>query len=177
MAVVKRVVLLASDISGDEGASSFELDIAGMLKGVLKSFPKITLDATEDEAADISDELSALHVRIENDIVETVGYLYEIHAGLKAAGASTSGGAASTGSRKTLDPVRAWAKLNKIPVGDRGVIKADVVAAYHAAMATTPTVETAASWDHTVEGDGNVIEHDGPTDDELAALEDEDATA
>lgn len=177
MAVVNRVVVLASDLSGETGAESVTFDIANVLREMAKSFPKINLDLLAAELDEITEAIDEATTAFEENLKAITGELYAVHAALRAAGSQTTGGAASKSSTRTdAELVREWARENGHNVADRGRLSADVQAAYDRAHATKVTnLDPAApvqSWDNSVAGDGDVIEN-GPTDDEIMALESE----
>lgn len=179
MAVVNRVVVLASDLSGEVGAESVTFDVVSQVKESVKEFAKISLDLLPAEADEIDAALTdALDAYIEN-VRAITDELYSVHAALKAAGSQTTGGAAtkSAAAGGEAAAIREWARENGITVADRGRIHADVIAQYRDAK-TTPAAPV-ESWDNSVAGDGDVIDN-GPTDadlDALAELEDFDAEA
>lgn len=173
MARIETIVVLASDISGETGASTFEIDPTAMVRDILKGYPKISLDLTDGEASDVTADIATMKEEVETAIAEAVGHLYDTFNALKAAGSSTTGGAASKPSTGKVSPVRIWARENGYTIADRGAIAAPIMEAYRKAHAAT-NLDTesapAVAWDNSTAEEGDVTTVDGPTDAELEAL-------
>lgn len=164
MAVVNRVVVLASDLSGEVGAESVEFDIASQVRDAVKEFGKIKLDLLPAEAEEIDSALIDALDTYTDAVRAITGDLYETVAAMRAAGANTAGGAATKSSGGEGEAVRAWARENGFTVGDRGRIGGTILEAYAA--------HKRGEYVPTGEGTGKITaEQDEPTDADLNALE------
>lgn len=150
MAVVSRIVVRNSDISGVEGAETFSQ------KTITFKVPGFTLDLTPAEIEDVEARITELNEAVAELVNDTLGDYLTAYAALAAAGANTSGGAA-TGTKNV---VREWAIANNLPVGERGRISQDILNAYAAAHS-----------DRVTNLDSDQDDDNEPTDAELAALD------
>lgn len=153
MAVVKRITLLASDFSGESGAESVSFDPAGMVREAVKGLAKVNLDALPAEAEEINGALADAVKTFVDSVDAIMEEPYSIVAKLRAAGAATPGGAAT--STNNVNVVREWAKANGHNVAERGRLSQDIIDAYKAANSAKVTN----------------LDDDGPSADDLAEID------
>jgi hypothetical protein len=159
MAVVSRIVVRNSDISGAEGADTF------VVKAQTFKVPGFSLDLTPAEQEDVTARLAELSDAVAALITDTLGEYLEAHTALAAAGTNTSGGAAdkAASTSKGDNPVRTWGRANGFKVGDRGKFSDQLLKAYSAAQREAGNITNLDTDDEDRE----------PTDAELLALTDE----
>lgn len=114
--MAQRVITqLISDLSGDEVVDGKGETVEFAYRGT-----RYTIDLTDKEAAGF-DRAMAMYIE----------HATQVGGARKSAVSSPRSSAGR--SRGELQNIRAWARDNGYEVSERGRIKADVVAAYHAA--------------------------------------------
>lgn len=150
-----------SDLSGAVDAEAYTLNVTLKLD-------RVNLDVTTDEATDLDARVKEFTDAVHALFGETFGDVLDKVAATSAAGATTTGGAATRVATGKADgsAVRAWARENRIPVSDRGRFSAELLQAYADATRAAGKVT-----------DLDVpVEQDGPSDADLEAI-DAEATA